>query len=100
LRRTRVGPLDLAGSVTLAQLETMNEAERLACLQPVDTLLRSLPRVDLEPAAAQRFQHGNPVDFPVGVCGAVRVYVDGRLAGLGEPGRGGRLWPKRLVQLA
>jgi tRNA pseudouridine55 synthase len=30
LRRTRVGPLDLAGSVTLAQLETMSEAERLA----------------------------------------------------------------------
>ncbi len=100
LRRTRVGALDLAGSVTLAQLEAMSEAERMACLQPVDTLLRTLPRVDLDPAAAQRFQHGNPVDFPAGVSGQVRVYVDGRLAGLGEPGRGDRLWPKRLVQLA
>ena len=27
-------------------------------------------------------------------------YADGRLIGVGEPGTDGRLWPKRLVQLA
>jgi len=100
LRRTRVASLTLASAVTLAQLEQLGETERLACLQPVDALLHTLPRVDLAAEAAQRFQHGNPVDMPAGLNGKVRVYVDGRLAGLGEPGREGRLWPKRLVQLA
>lgn len=100
LRRTRVGDLDLGAAVTLAQLEALDEAGRAGCLQPVDTLLRSLPAATLEGEAAERFRHGNPVDLPAGLSGKIRVYVDGRLIGVGEPGSDGRLWPKRLVQLA
>ena len=100
LRRSGVGDLTLAGSVTLAQLEALAEADRLAYLQPVDALLQSLPSVLLEGEAAQRFRHGNPVDLPAGLTGKIRVYADGRLIGVGEPGRENRLWPKRLVQLA
>jgi len=99
LRRTRVGDLDLGAAVTLAQLEALDEAGRAGCLQPVDTLLRSLPAATLEGEAAERFRHGNPVDLPAGLSGKIRVYVAGRLIGVGEPAPDGRLWPKRLVHL-
>jgi len=100
LRRTRVGDLDLARSVTLAELESMDEAGRAGRLQPVDALLHSLPLLNLDGAAAERFRHGNPVDLAAGLAGKIRVYVDDRLIGVGEPGSDGWLWPKRLVQLA
>ncbi len=100
LRRTVVGDLDLAHAVTLAELEALDEAGRAGRLQPVDALLLSLPVVTVEGEAAERFRHGNPVDLPDGLSGKIRVYADGRLIGVGEPGSDGRLWPKRLVQLA
>lgn len=98
LRRTRVGDLDLGAAVTLAHLESLDEAGRTACLQPVDALLRTLPSALLEGEAAERFRHGNPVDLPAGLGGKIRVYVGGRLTGVGEAARDGRLWPKKLVQ--
>ena len=100
LRRTRVGDLLLDGAMTLAQIDSIEEGARVACLRPVDALLQSLPRVDLSGEAAQRFSHGNPVDLPDGLSGKIRVYAEDRLIGVGEPGPGLRLWPKRLVQLA
>ena len=100
LRRTRVGDLDLDGAVTLAELEGLDETGRLAHLKPVDALLHTLPIVTVEGDAAQRFSHGNPVDLPAGLSGKIRVYENGKLIGIGEPGSGDRLWPKRLVQLA
>lgn len=100
LRRTRVGPLDLAAAVTLEALNASGEDERARFLLPLDALLQNLPRVDLAPDDAQRFGHGNPVDLPPGLHGKIRVYADGELLGIGEPGTGGRLWPKRLLQLS
>lgn len=100
LRRTRVGDLELQGAVTLAELESLDETGRLAHLQPVDALLHTLPVLAVEGEAAQRFRHGNPVDLPAGLVGKIRVYEGTRLIGIGEPGAGERLWPKRLVQLA
>ncbi|MGB4064325.1 MAG: tRNA pseudouridine(55) synthase TruB [Azonexus sp.] len=100
LRRTRVGDLDLDGAVTLVELEGFDEAERMTRLKPVDALLHTLPILTVEGEAAQRFSHGNPVDLPAGLSGKIRVYENGKLIGIGEPGSGDRLWPKRLVQLA
>lgn len=100
LRRTRVGDLVLDGALTLQQLDSIEESARPVRLSPVDALLQSLPRVDVSGEAEQRFRHGNPVDLPAGLSGKIRVYADDRLIGVGEPGPGGRLWPKRLVQLA
>lgn len=100
LRRTVVGDLDLANAVTLAELAALDEAERVGRLQPVDALLLSLPVITVEGEAAERFRHGNPVELPDGLAGKIRVYADDRLIGVGEPGSDGRLWPKRLVQLA
>lgn len=100
LRRSTVGALDLAAAVTLAQLEALPEDARVGRLLPVDALLRSLPRQDLEGADADRFSHGNPVAAAPGWADKVRVYAAERLIGVGERGADGRLWPKRLVQLA
>jgi tRNA pseudouridine55 synthase len=100
LRRIAVGDLDLNGAVTLAELEALDEAGRAGRLQPVDALLRSLPIMAVEGESAERFRHGNPVDLQPGLAGKIRVYAGGRLIGVGEPGSDGRLWPKRLVQLA
>jgi tRNA pseudouridine55 synthase len=100
LRRTVVGDLDLAHAVTLAELEALDGVGRVGHLQAVDALLHTLPVVTVEGEAAERFRHGNPVDLPDGLSGKIRVYADGRLIGVGEPGPDGRLWPKRLVQLA
>ncbi|MDD2741594.1 MAG: tRNA pseudouridine(55) synthase TruB [Rhodocyclaceae bacterium] len=100
LRRTVVADLTLANTVTLAELEALDETQRLARLQPVDALLLSLPILAVEGEAAERFRHGNPIDLPDGYSGKIRVYADERLIGVGEPGSDGRLWPKRLVQLA
>lgn len=100
LRRTRVGDLVLERSVTLSQLELQDEVQRGAHLLPVDALLQSLPAVHLAADEANRFSHGNPVTLPTGLLGKIRVYAEGRLLGVGEPGPGSLLWPKRLVQLA
>lgn len=100
LRRTVVGDLDLANAVTLADLEVFDEAGRLAYLQPVDALVHRLPVLAVDGDPEQRFSHGNPIDLPAGLTGKVRVYADGCLIGIGESGNDGRLWPKRLVQLA
>ena len=100
LRRTRVGDLDLARAVTLAELEAGDDAARVARLLPVDALLQGLPVIDLEGEAALRFRHGNPVACASGVGVKLRAYEQGRLIGIGEGAEDGRLWPKRLVQLA
>ena len=100
LRRTQVGDLVLERSVTLSQLEPQDEVQRGAHLLPVVALLQSLPAVHLAAAEANRFSHGNPVTLPTGLLGKIRVYAEGRLLGVGEPGPGSLLWPKRLVQLA
>ncbi len=99
LRRTQVADLTLATAVTLADLQAMDEMARVAVLQPVDSLLQTLDRLELSGEAEQRFSHGNPVDLPEGLQGKIRVYGGDRLIGVGESGADGRLWPKRLVQL-
>lgn len=99
LRRTVVADLNLTNSVTLPELEALDESQRLERLQPLDALLLSLPMLTVEGEAAERFSHGNPIERPAELIGKIRVYANGRLIGVGEPGSDGRLWPKRLVQL-
>ena len=74
LRRTASGAVGVAQSVTLADLEALDEARRRALLQPVDVLLADWPRVLLPADEAARFLQGlrrriNQPDQPV-----VRVY--------------------------
>ena len=100
LRRTVVGDLQLAEAVTLSELEALAEEERKSRLAPVDTLLQSLPVVALDSASCERFCHGNPVAAPPELSGKCRVYGESRLLGVGEVTGDGKIWPKRLVQLA
>lgn len=100
LRRIVIGKLLLDRALTLAQLEAMPEISRQQTLQPVDALLQSLPRLDLDAEEAKRFSHGNPVSLMPEMSGKIRVYAAGRLIGVGEPGQDSKLWPRRLVQLA
>ena len=110
LRRTAAGPLSLAGTVTLEALAAMADDERLALLQPIDTLLTDWPRISLPAEEAGRFLTGlrrrlrGQADAP-----AVRVYgppLPGSPAGAPEVFLGaghvtaGELIPSRLLSPA
>jgi len=100
LRRTAVGGLQVAGAQTLEALVAIPEAEREACLAPVDALVQELPRIDLESLAAERFRQGNAVECLLPVADRFRVYAGGQLLGVGIPDARQRLQPKRLLRLS
>jgi tRNA pseudouridine55 synthase len=58
LRRVETGGFHVAQCVTLEALEAMTEEERLACLMPVDSLLREHTAVTLDSENAGRFLSG------------------------------------------
>jgi len=99
LRRTRVGPLSLDDAVTLAALESMSPADRRACLRPVDALLDSLPRVELDETLAGRFRQGQRLALDAQPKGArVRVYAqDCELLGTAHVNEWGVVAPERLI---
>ena len=85
LRRVATGDFGAAQCVTLAGLESMDEAQRLACLRPVDTLLAGFAPVTLDSDHAGRFLSGlrRRGDWPD--CAQLAVY------GPGLPGARGAL---------
>ena len=58
LRRIETGGFDLTHCVTLAALEAMDEADRLQCLQPAESLLAEHTVVTLDSENAGRFLSG------------------------------------------
>lgn len=58
LRRTATGGFDVGDAVTLEALEKMTEAERMKCLQPVESLLGGHTAVMLDTENAGRFLSG------------------------------------------
>jgi tRNA pseudouridine55 synthase len=107
LRRTGVGALTLAHSVTLDALSDATQSERDAWLQPVDALLSTFPSVQLDPEATRRFLHGQRlrladllIDDDVLQATRTRVYAsEGKLLGVARVGEG-VLAPERLVVTA
>jgi tRNA pseudouridine55 synthase len=105
LRRTQVGNLTLDGAVMLDSLEATPEVERGAMLAPVDALLQTLPRVELDAEESRRFLHGQrlPLQLALPNADQVRVYgVRGDAAAslLGVAAwQSGVLRPERLVHL-
>jgi tRNA pseudouridine55 synthase len=99
LRRLRVGMLSLEGAVTLAAFEAMLIDERRARLQPVDGLLCSLPRIDLDQGLAGRFRQGQRLAVDAGPHGArVRVYApQNELLGTANVNDWGVVAPERLI---
>jgi tRNA pseudouridine55 synthase len=73
LRRESTGGFSLDGAVTLAQLQEMDMAARLAALRPIDSLLAALPLLAVDPAQAARLRLGQRVPLQA-APGLVRVY--------------------------
>jgi tRNA pseudouridine55 synthase len=104
LRRTGVGALTLANSVTLDALSDATDGERDSWLQPVDALLSTFPLVRLNEDETRRFLHGQRLKLSeLTITGdavnapRVRVYAgQGRLLGVARQGEG-VLAPERLV---
>lgn len=98
LRRTASGPVTLTGSVTLADLEAMDEPAREALLQPVDTLLADWPQVALPADEAGRFLTGLRRRLRQPDAPALRVYGPEPGAFLGSAHiTAGELIPDRLL---
>ncbi len=97
LRRTGIGEFGVGNASRLEQLETLDDVQRDACLLPLDSLVQNLPRLELEPALAQRLAQGQRLAMTDGLPdGKRRLYVDGCFIGLGDM-VGGRLAPERLL---
>jgi tRNA pseudouridine55 synthase len=100
LRRTRVGPFDLGDAIGLDQLEQLPLALRHERLLPIDALLQSLPRVDLDRQASEQLEYGRQV-----ACGApsaqrARVYgPQGRLLGVATVDHGTLIARRLLSQV-
>jgi tRNA pseudouridine55 synthase len=83
LRRTRIGPFDVSSSIGLDRLEALPIEARRRQLLPIDALLQSLPRVDLDRQASEELAHGRQVAWGAGSAQRARVYgPQGRLLGV------------------
>ncbi|WP_104654993.1 tRNA pseudouridine(55) synthase TruB [Ralstonia insidiosa] len=105
LRRTQVGNLKLEAAVTLEAVEAAPEEQRAALLAPVDALLQTLPRVELDAEDSRRFLHGQRLALRLALPNAEQVRVYGvrgdvvtSLLGVAV-WREGALRPERLVHL-
>jgi tRNA pseudouridine55 synthase len=98
LRRTRVGPFRLEDAVTLETLSGLGTDGARARLQPAETLVVELRRVDLDADRALRFRQGQAVAADGLADSAPRAVFDAGRAflGVGLP-EGERLAPLRLL---
>lgn len=100
LRRLASGDFNLKTAQTFDQLAALEGDQRLSALRPVDSLLDTLPKVQLEGDAARRFSLGQTVDWSTAVGELQRVYAPaGTLLGIAS-WAGGKLSPKRLLSNA
>jgi tRNA pseudouridine55 synthase len=97
LRRTAIAHFDLAHAYTLQQLAAMSEEQMLATLQPVDSLLPTMPRLALDEVQIKRMAQGQRLSLETGL-------PDGRIALYGAQGfvgvalqTGRRVAPERLL---
>ena len=103
LRRTAAGPFTLEDSVSLATLEALKGADKLAAmdelLKPADTAVGGLPLVRLTESGGYYLRQGQPVMVPNAPCdGIVRVALEtGEFLGVGEILDDGRVAPRRLI---
>lgn len=98
LRRIRTGGFDATQVVPLAELESLQESERLQRLKPVDSLLQGHEPVTLDADNAGRFLSGMRRRGPWPDAGQVAVYGDHPRTLLGSAHvRAGELIPGRLL---
>ncbi|MCL5283117.1 MAG: tRNA pseudouridine(55) synthase TruB [Armatimonadetes bacterium] len=102
LRRIRVGRFDLAGSVTLEQIEATPISDREGLLLPILKAVESLPKIQIISEQLNQLVHGRPVEAPkclVTDDGEVAVLDSGgKLAAIAEIHKeSGWLRPKKVL---
>lgn len=103
LRRTKVGPFEEAGMVTMEQIEAAAEAGTHTLdefLLPMEDALKSWPDIILTENSLFYVQQGQPVQVPQAPAeGLVRLFSQsGKFIGVGQVLDDGRVGPKRLMQ--
>ena len=97
LRRTGTGAFDVEDAVTLAAIEGMDDAARVATLLPIDAPLAAMQRLDIDADAAAALGHGRRPVVAAG-DGRYRIYEpNGRFAGIADVSSG-QLNAVRLVR--
>jgi tRNA pseudouridine55 synthase len=100
LKRTAVGGFQLSeGAITLEALQAVEPAARPGWLMPVDSLVASLPRIDLDPSQVRQIVTGREIEgHGMPVAGLTRVYGPDRdFLGVAEVQASGRIVPQRLM---
>jgi len=98
LRRTGIGPLDVAAAHSLAQLEALAAEVRDALLLPPDSLVANLAEARLDAADAVRLRHGQSVRWSGEAGARLRAYDhEDRFIGVCRQTVDGWLQPQRLV---
>lgn len=99
LRRTGVGPFDVAQALTFETLEALSESHRMERLLPVDAMLGVLPLLRLDARSTACALRGQTFECAAAhATGTVRLYgVEGQFLGVGEVQAGGRVQPRRLI---
>ncbi|MDO8262397.1 MAG: tRNA pseudouridine(55) synthase TruB [Gallionella sp.] len=97
LRRTAIAHFNLQDSYTLQQLEAMTEAERVACLLPLESLMPDMPTLQLDAVQIKRLAQGQRLALDTGLPdGKVRLHGPQGFIGVGML-QGRRLAPDRLL---
>ena len=98
LRRIRTGGFDESQCVTVQALETMDDAQRLACVRPTEALLAGHDVVTLDSENAARFLSGMRRRGSWRDADAVAVFAEQPRALLGSAHvKAGELIPTRLL---
>jgi len=97
LRRTAIAHFDLKDAYTLQQLVAMTEAERDACLLPLESLMPDLPKLKLDDVQIKRLAQGQRLALDSGLPdGKLRLHGPQGFIGVGLL-QGRRLAPIRLL---
>lgn len=103
LRRVQAGPFTESMSVSLTDLESLQQNDEFSSLdgllKPADTAVKHLPEVELDTSSAFYMLQGQAVLIPNAPTeGLVRMYAEpDKFIGIGEVLDDGRIGPKRLV---
>ena len=97
LRRTLIAHFDLGKGYTLQQLTAMTEAERDACILPLESLIPAMPQLQLDSVQIKRLAQGQRLALDTGLPdGKISLYGPEGFIGVGLL-QGRRLAPDRLL---
>lgn len=97
LRRTTIAHFDLKSSYTLQQLEEMPDAERDACILPLESLMPDMPKLQLDAVQVKRLAQGQRLGLDTGLPdGKISLHGPMGFIGVGLL-QGRRLAPERLL---